>query len=425
VGGILSGVPRRTGDEAPEEIRAVAEALLALSRKEGLTRAKIASHPALLALVDGQTPTSTPEAARLVEDSIRTHVNAIRNLRDRTLLSAALNLNEESGLSSEARINDACYHVIGEASPHFLTPESARGRFRYQLTNELAWRLLGGVPTYASPRPPSDDLELAARLRTQHRDGDALSILQKVASKEGAVSDRRDAWRLIATIAYESGDYDAAEEAFGEALQFFGGTTRGGRLAMAIDRYARRLTDDEDFDRAQKIVQSALNVYLEGRWLWRRYGCIKWYAGELHDAYAALTLALDLGYPQSRIFHARGQVLAELGHYDDALEELDQCLLTPRSSLSTAIAKSAQGFATGMSGDLDKALRLFTSAEQVIPDSGWLHYWKGRCYLRHDGTDEATEELKRCLDASTPRANPVKRRHARELLQTLDTIASH
>lgn len=49
-----------------------------------------------------------------------------------------------------------------------------------------------------------------------------------------------------------------------------------------------------------------------------------------------------------------------------------------RSSLSTAIVRSAQGFATGMSGNLDEALGLFAHAEKVIPDSGWLHYWRAR-----------------------------------------------
>ena len=88
-------------------------------------------------------------------------------------------------------------------------------------------------------------------------------------------------------------------------------------------------------------------MFLEGRWLWRRYGCVKWYAGELLDAYAALTLALDLGYPASRVFHARGQVLAELGRYDDAIEELTEALRIPRSSLSAAPSTKSAGVRNG------------------------------------------------------------------------------
>ena len=68
------------------------------------------------------------------------------------------------------------------------------------------------------------------------------------------------------------------------ALRNVDGMHRGGQLAMAIDRYAKRLTEEEDYDRALAIVTKGLTVFLEGRWLWRRYGCVKWYAGELFDA---------------------------------------------------------------------------------------------------------------------------------------------
>ncbi len=114
--------------------------------------------------------------------------------------------------------------------------------------------------------------------------------------------------------------------------------------------------------------------------------------------------------------------LKQLGRYGDAIEELGQCLLTPRSSLSTAIAQSAQGFATGMSGDLTGALKLFKNAERVIPDSGWLHYWKGHCYLEHEAIDEAIASLKRCLVAETPRPNLPTRRHAEALLAGLSSL---
>jgi tetratricopeptide (TPR) repeat protein len=418
-------VPRTTGSEVPAQVRAVADALLALSHKEGLTRGKIARSPALLALAVKRLPGGTQaEQARYVEDLIRTHVHAIRNLRDRTLLGAGLNLDQDPGLSFEARISDAVYHAIGEASAHFLMPESAQGRFRYQLTIELAWRLLGGAPTYAQPRPPSHDLELVERLRHQRRDDDARGILKRVASEATSDADRRDAWRLIATIAYEGGDYDEAEMAFDHAFQSLDGTYRGGKLAMAVDRYARQLTDEEDYDRALLIVGKALSHFFEGRWLWRRYGCIKWYAGDLFDAYSALTLALDLGYPASRIFHARGQVLAELGRYGESIEELDRALSMPRSSLSVAVAQSARAFAVGMAGDLQAALKGFAIAEEFVPDSGWLHFWRALCLDGHGATKEAVSGLQRALGAASPRLNRSKREQAERLLVMLITKTS-
>jgi tetratricopeptide (TPR) repeat protein len=410
-------VPRKIGD-VPAEVGEVAEALLELSHKEGLTRAKLSRSSALLALTAKRLPEGTPaERARVVEDMIRTQVNSIRNLRDRVLLTAGLNLDQQGETSFENRINMACDTTIGPKSPHFLKPDSAQGRFRYVLTVDLALRLLGGAPTYAVPRPPSNDLDLAIRLQRSHEQDSAIRVLKRVATGSDDQRDRRDAWRLLATMAYESGEYDGAEVAFEMALRNVDDMHRGGKLAMAIDRYARCLTEKEDYERALAIVGRALGVFLEGRWLWRRYGCVKWYAGELLDAYAALTVALDLGYPASRVFHARGQVLAELGRYDDAIEELTQALQIPRSELSEAQARRGRAFAMGMSGALEPALEEFRDAEEVMPYSGWLHYQRGLCLYQHGRTSEAMENLQRALGPSTSSLNRPKRENAERLLK--------
>jgi len=121
-------VPRKTTD-VPAEAQEVADALLELSKKEGLTRLKITRLPALLAVTNKRLPlASAAERARVVEDLIRTHVNSIRGVRDRVLLSAGLNLEQEPIASLESRIATACEVTLGDKSPSFLEPESANGR---------------------------------------------------------------------------------------------------------------------------------------------------------------------------------------------------------------------------------------------------------------------------------------------------------
>jgi len=414
-----SEVPRRRSEELPPELRDLVANLLKLARREGMTRTKLAECSAVLAAAAKRAPTgaSPAELARLAEDSIRTQINSLPNLTDRALLVAGLNSQgTDEPTSYEARIT----HLVN-STPEWrptkeIDSEGAIGRFRSQLMIELAWRLLGGAPTYAMPRPPSDDLELADRLRRQHRDGDAVSVLKRVATDSGEESDRRDAWRLLATIGYESGEYHGAEFAFDMAFNETSQMRRGGKLAMAVDRYARRLAEEEEYDRAVAIVTKALGIFFEGRWLWRRYGCIKWYAGDLIDAYAALTVALNLGYPASRVFHARGQVLAELGRYDEAIAELNDALRVPRSSLSTAQAIGGRAYAVGMSGNLKASLADFDTAAVTIPESGWLWYWRALC-LRHNGhTAEAATDLERSLKVDLPRLPGPRRDHARRLL---------
>ena len=417
--GNTSDVPRRPVDDVPEEVKTVAAALLELSYKEGLTRGKLIRSPALLALTSSRYPNAEPpEQARRAEEMIRLHVNSIRNVRDRVILAAALNLDQEPGTSFENRISKACDTTIGKYSPHFITPDGAQGRFRYALTVDLALRLLGGSPAYAMPRPPSDDLELAVRLQRSHQTDSAIQVLKRVTDADEK-SDRRHAWRLLATIAYEGGDYDGAEVAFDMALRDAVGMRRGGKLTVAIDRYARRLTEEEDYDRALAIVAKGISVAFESLWLWRRYGCIKWYAGELVDAYAALTMALDLGYSASRVFHARGQVLAELDRYEEAIEQLTEALRVPRSAVSRAEAISARAFAIGMSGDLEEALDEFREAAQVIPFSSWLHYWRGLCCYHHGRPTEAAMNLALALGPETASLNRPKRERALGLLKEL------
>jgi tetratricopeptide (TPR) repeat protein len=413
-------VPRKT-DDVPAEVQRVADALRELSHKEGMTRLKITRLPALLAVTNKRLPdASTAERARLVEDLIRTHVNSIRNLRDRVLLSAGLNLEQQPDSSFESRINVACDFTIGQDSPHFIEPESAQGRFRYGLTIDLALRLLGGAPTYGASVPPSDDVDMAQRFHRAHRDDSAVRVLKRLVTESGDERERREAWRLLARIAYESGELDGAEVAFDRALQNVTGMRRGGRLAMDIDRYARLLTEMDEYERAEAIVGKALLVFFEGRWLWRRYGLIKWYKNELLDAYSALTNALDLGYPAVRVFHARGQVLAELGRHDEAIEELGEVLRVPRSPVSHAIAHSARAFAIGMSGALEPALEEFRQAEVVIPYGGWFHYWRGLVWYQHGCLVEAVMDLQLALSPSTTALNRSKRQHAEQLLAELE-----
>jgi tetratricopeptide (TPR) repeat protein len=412
-------MPRRRTDDLPEEVAAIVEALRKLAAHEGLTRTKVAGSEALCALSAGREDLSSPARARDAEDMVRTHVNSVPNLKDRALLVAGLNLDGWRDTSSyETRIINLLCEEPTTGGAWTIEAESAIGRFRSTLLIELAWRLLGGAPTFATPEPPSNELSLAERLHRQHRDQEAAAVLRKIATTSDNARDRRDSWRVLATMAYQRKEYVEADMAFSQALKYARDGVRGGRLAMAIDRYARQLTDEEDYERALAVVDEALATFLDGRWLWRRRGCVQWYAGSLLDAFASLTYALNLGYPASRVFHARGQVLAELGQYERAIAELDEALKMPRSELSTAQAIGAKAFATGMAGDLPASLGLFDRAEITTPDSGWLHFWRALCYLEHDRMEEAKSAFSRADAAITPRLPPWRRERGQSLMAT-------
>ena len=113
--GNTSSVPRKP-DDVPAEVEEVADALLTLSHKEGLTRAKLTKLPALLALTVKTLPEgSFSRQPRVAEDMIRTQVNSIRNIRDRVLLAAALNLDQVPDRAVQARLNKSIEERMFEA----------------------------------------------------------------------------------------------------------------------------------------------------------------------------------------------------------------------------------------------------------------------------------------------------------------------
>lgn len=412
-------MPRTGSEDTPQEVKTVVAALMMLARREGISRTKLATAAPLLKIAARQHPEADlAKQVELAERLIRLSVDTVPRRRDRGLLVAGLNLEASNESSVEARILtevDTFGSDVGE-----LEPDSAMGRFRYELLRELAWRLLTGGPPTPVPIPPADDFALAQRLVDQQRFDSAEATLQRIVQQATDDATRRNAWRMMATLAVGQGDYDKAEAAFEQGLAVSQELRKGGKLTVAIDRYAVRLIHEEEYDRASRMVERALRQFFVSGWLWRRYGVVKWYAGDLVAAYAAMTTALQVGYPRSRVLHARGQVLAELGRYQEAIEELDEALRYPRSVLSAALARSARSFALGMSGDLEGALEGFHEAEIVISDSAWLRYYRGRCLLVNGNMEAAQGQLRAALVPSASNLNLVKREHAMLLLAQLD-----
>lgn len=409
-------MPRTGQEESPDEVEAVIKALRELAYRKGMTRAKLHKAKAILEIMERRHPDA--DLAVQVERAdvlIRQQVDNFRNVTDHRLLSAGLNLDGRAETSIDERLLVAIRELEVDHDLK-LQSDTLLGRFRYDLLRELAWRILTGGPPTPVPTPPRSEFAVAARLVAQGRHGEATQLLRGVANSAEDIAVRRDAWRTIATMAVERNRYDDAESAFREALAVPVASRKGGQLAMAIDRYARRLTSEEEYDRAAAIVSEALRNFFWGGWLWRRYGCVKWYAGDLITAYAALSTALERDYPRSRVLHARGQVLAELGRYGEAIEELTEALTFARSDFSNAQLCSARAFSVGMSGDLDAALGEFAAAELIIPDSAWLHFWRASCQKHHGQTIEAQAGLKRALAASAVPLNRPKREQAVQLL---------
>jgi tetratricopeptide (TPR) repeat protein len=156
-------------------------------------------------------------------------------------------------------------------------------------------------------------------------------------------------------------------------------------------------------------------------------GACYWYDGQFVEAeeeYSTLIeTAEQAGEPQRELLHsalsARGQVLAETGEYERAIEDLTRVIDGDGgnpSPLAAAYSRSGRGFACASLGRFREAREDFQEAIQVCPENAWLHFNQGRMLLLEGKPDEAMVCFGIALESRLPSLNRRQRQQAEALL---------
>lgn len=175
------------------------------------------------------------------------------------------------------------------------------------------------------------------------------------------------------------------------------------------NRIAGHLGRENRFNEALQTVDDGLARNFQSWKLWRRRGITSWLAHDFSPAFAALTAALEFGCPRQKALHARGQVLAEWGHYEEAVEELDEVIAKAETPLTAAYARNPRAFALGHVGKLDEAFAEFKEVESDLRESAWLHYFRARCEELDGRVTDAVKSYRKALSLSSPALNAPKR----------------
>ncbi len=296
------------------------------------------------------------------------------------------------------------------------------------LTPALVWRTerddsTPHVCTWSSEKLRySFDLALSRMSTGEHeRAAQGLRLALRDAEKEHnpCLTCVRRAWRQLGELSYGQGDLRAAESSYMQAIKVAVDDGDEAAATHYTDRLAALFMYSDDFSHAIEVISVRLSRRPQDGRLWRRYGVIRWYEGLLLDAYASLSLALNLGVPTPRIYHARGQVLAELGLFAEAVVELSQVIETPLAQDSLAYAISSRAYAFAGLGDFDRAMREFSMAENITPDNAWLHYFRAISYDKKGKRNEAVSGYQQALRLKLPALNKPKREYAQRRLNEL------
>ena len=412
---------RELRETLPSDVQLIAAELLELSSRSGSTESKIAASVGLIGIASQSHPGST--VAELVSDVqalLSRAIGDFDNEHDRQLLVAGLNLKRALPETSARKRILSVWVTWKISSPGYLTDDGALERFRNVLLHRLAWKLTGRR-TWS---PALTDLDLAKRYENQGRFEESEKLLAGVVSDlQIAPSDRVAAFMVLSSVHTSKLELELAAKDIEESLPLTNALqedTATIELIPQIDRLAGRMTQEEEYDQALRLAKTAL-VYLpsSGR-LWRRLGCVQWYAGNFVDALAAFDAALVNGEDRGHVLHERGQVLAEMGQYQRAIEDLTEALSQPRSTESQAGALSARAYAIAMSGNLDEALKDFSQAEILNPGSGWLFYFRGLCYLKYEMKEDAGNDLRSSLSKNLPRLTKAMRLRVKTTLKSIE-----
>lgn len=260
-----------------------------------------------------------------------------------------------------------------------------------------------------SPKTHETPILVRARdLLAQGRQGEAVAALRAALDVLADPEEIVRTYRLLGDAWYSQGDDVQGEDACRSAIALAASVDLAELETGLRDHLAGRLTRQGRIEDALGVVGAGLDRH-HGDWvLWRRRGIIYWHAHQFADAYASLTTALEFGCPRQRAIHSRAQVLAEWGHFSEALPELDEAIENAATPLVEAYARNTRAFAYGCLGDLERALSEFAIAEHVESDSAWLHYFRARCYDRHGDMEQALAGYRHSLKCKSPPLNGPK-----------------
>jgi tetratricopeptide (TPR) repeat protein len=159
----------------------------------------------------------------------------------------------------------------------------------------------------------------------------------------------------------------------------------------------------------------------------------RWYAGELEEAIRDYSRALELKPNDILSLSGRGQVLAELGQSERAIQDLNLALETLQGSPVAdpswskwyeqieAFVHNGRGVALAALGENGSAMSEFEISIAKSPENAWVYYNRARVYDHSRNFGNARSDYQAALTKRSPALNPAKREHAQERLREISS----
>jgi tetratricopeptide (TPR) repeat protein len=123
----------------------------------------------------------------------------------------------------------------------------------------------------------------------------------------------------------------------------------------------------------------------------------------------------------------RGQVYAEMGEFEQALEDLNRAVeLCSQGGppYLRALTLDGRALANAGLGRQEEADEDFEASIALCPDNAWVHYYRGLVHHQRGDAAAAADCFRRALESAKPSLPPRKRERARGYLRRQDEKAA-
>jgi tetratricopeptide (TPR) repeat protein len=161
-------------------------------------------------------------------------------------------------------------------------------------------------------------------------------------------------------------------------------------------------------------------------------GALRWYSGQCDLAIHDYSLALSLKPNDILALSSRGQIFAEVGRSQEAIEDLNLALqeigiILQQSDAGRrewyqgieAFVHNGRAVALSALGDRESAMRDFDLSIALCRENAWVYFNRATVFDRDQDTANAVSDYRTALEKNGPAITPLQRRHAEKRLREL------
>jgi tetratricopeptide (TPR) repeat protein len=226
-------------------------------------------------------------------------------------------------------------------------------------------------------------------------------------------------------------DYDKARATFLQTLEYRDELIKSGFLEYVLTALNATWVLKEEYDEGIAFFSEYIRRYGSEPGAHFGRGANLWYLGRLEEALPDYSRALELD-PNHILAHCgHGQVLAEMGRHNEALEALDLALRILKAASGSdparceqykpieAFVRRGRGVAAAGLGRNELAMDEFTSSITLCPENAWVYYSRAQLYERLANPKNASADYQLALAKKGPALTPIQRQVANVRIRDL------